>query len=188
MKTKIGPIGALVVLAVAVFEIIGARPTDSIAGTRQSAVNGATVEVLGAYFTPPAGAAQAIVQAIDASEKEVLVQAYGFTHNAIAQALLRAQSRGVSVRVVLDEKSDNTNRYVIGLFDDARLPVRHDGRHAIAHNKVMVIDGQIVITGSFNFTNSAETRNAENFLILKSTELAQTYKAQWESHWAHSRD
>ena len=176
------------VILIAVIEIIGARGTDSIAGTSQSAVKGVTAEVLGVYFTPPAGAAQAIVRAIDESQREVLVQAYGFTHNAIAQALLRAQSRGVHVRVVLDQKSDSTNRYVIGLFDEGRLPVRHDGRHAIAHNKVMVIDEQIVITGSFNFTNSAETRNAENFLILKSAELAQSYKSQWESHWAHSQD
>lgn len=52
-------------------------------------------EVLGVYFTPPAGAAQAIVKTIDASSSEVLVQAYGFTHNAIAQAIIRAHQRGV---------------------------------------------------------------------------------------------
>lgn len=63
-----------------------------------------TAEVLGVYFTPPSGAASAIVQAIDRSEREVLVQAYGFTHNGIAQALLRAQQRGVTVRVLLDKK------------------------------------------------------------------------------------
>ena len=187
MKKKIGPIGALLLLCVAVIEIMGARSTDSIAGTREAPVNPGTAEVLGVYFTPPAGAAQGIVRAIDASQREVLVQAYGFTHNAIAQALLRAQSRGVSVRVLLDEKSSNTNRYVMGLFSDANLSMRLDGRHAIAHNKVMVVDEQIVITGSFNFTNSAETRNAENFLILKSEDLAKTYKTQWELHWAHSR-
>ena len=187
VKRKIGPIGALLILCVALIEIIGARGTYSIAGTREASVNAATAEVLGVYFTPPAGAAQAIVRAIDASQREVLVQAYCFTHNALAQALLRAQSRGVAVRVMLDEKSSNTNRYVMGLLTDGNVPMRLDGRHAIAHNKVMVIDEQIVITGSFNFTNSAETRNAENFLILKSDELARTYKTQWESHWAHAR-
>ncbi len=53
------------------------------------------------------------------------------------------------------------------------------------HNKVMVIDLNKVITGSFNFTNSAATRNAENFLILKSEDLAQQYRLQWKNHWAH---
>ena len=63
--------------------------------------------------------------------------------------------------------------------------MRQDGKHAIAHNKLMVIDESIVITGSFNFTNSAETRNAENFLILKSSPLAVRYKEEWLKHWSH---
>jgi len=143
------------------------------------------VEVLGVYFTPPANAAVAIVKAIDASEREVLVQAYGFTHNAIAQALVRAHERGVKVRVLLDQKSQSSNRYVIGVLTDAQIDLRQDGKHAIAHNKVMVIDQTIVITGSFNFTNSAASRNAENFLVLKSEDLAEQYRLQWQNHWAH---
>mgnify|MGYP000408543041 FL=1 len=67
----------------------------------QANTSAITAEVLGVYFTPPANAAAAIVKAIDASEREVLVQAYGFTHNGIAQALVRAHQRGVSVRVLL---------------------------------------------------------------------------------------
>ena len=149
---------------------------------------GIQAEVLGVYFTPPAGAATAIVQAVDASEREVLVQAYGFTHNAIAQAVVRAHQRGVVVRVLLDEKSSSTNRYVMDMLKQANVALRLDGRHAIAHNKVMVIDASVVITGSFNFTNSAATRNAENFLVLKSNAWAQRYKAEWQSHWAHGRD
>ncbi len=144
-----------------------------------------TVEVLGVYFTPPAHAVAAIIKAIDASEREVLVQAYGFTHNGIAQALVRAHRRGVLVRVLLDKKSTSSNRYVIGVLENAQIDVRQDGKHAIAHNKVMVIDLSKVITGSFNFTNAAATRNAENFLILQSEDLAQQYRLQWKSHWAH---
>jgi phosphatidylserine/phosphatidylglycerophosphate/cardiolipin synthase-like enzyme len=144
-----------------------------------------TVEVLGVYFTPPANAVSAIIKAIDASDREILVQAYGFTHNGIAQALVRAHQRGVLVRVLLDQKSASSNRYVIGVLQEAQVQMRQDGKHAIAHNKVMVIDLSTVITGSFNFTNSAATRNAENFLILKSEDLAQQYRLQWKSHWVH---
>ncbi len=151
----------------------------------QSKTEGMAAEVLGVYFTPPANAAAAIVNAIDASESEVLVQAYGFTHNAIAQALVRAHLRGVKVRVLQDKKSQASNRYVIQVLSDADMVVRQDGKHAIAHNKVMVIDQAVVITGSFNFTNSAETRNAENVLIFKSADLAQQYWLQWQNHWAH---
>jgi phosphatidylserine/phosphatidylglycerophosphate/cardiolipin synthase-like enzyme len=151
----------------------------------QSADQDMAVEVLGVYFTPATNAAGPIVKAIDASEREVLVQAYGFTHNAIAQALVRAHERGVKVRVLLDQKSQSSNRYVIDALADAHIELRQDGKHAIAHNKVMVIDQSIVITGSFNFTNSAASRNAENFLVLKSEDLAAQYRLQWKNHWAH---
>ena len=183
---KLGSIGVVLAVIVTAFQLAGFKDANHSPSVPAPSVSGATAEVLGVYFTPPAGAAQAIVQAVDASRQEVLVQAYGFTHNAIAQSLLRAQGRGVQVRVLLDAKSDKTNRYVIDLFERGQLPMRGDARHAIAHNKVMVIDESVVITGSLNFTNSAETRNAENFLILRSAALAQRYKEEWLRHWAHA--
>jgi phosphatidylserine/phosphatidylglycerophosphate/cardiolipin synthase-like enzyme len=145
-------------------------------------------EVIGLYFTPPADTASAVIDVINRSEKEVLVQAYGFTHNGIAQALVKAQERGVDVRILLDQKSETTNRYVIDLFITHQVRMRFDGNHAIAHNKVMIVDNNIVMTGSFNFTNSAQTRNAENLLVLRSIDLAKSYKSNWLEHWKHSRD
>jgi phosphatidylserine/phosphatidylglycerophosphate/cardiolipin synthase-like enzyme len=147
----------------------------------------AKAEVVGIYFTPPSDVAAAVVEVIEQSQSEVLVQAYGFTHNGIAQALLRAHARGVQVKVLLDAKTDSTNRYVTDLLVAQQIPLRLDAGHAIAHNKVIVVDGELVITGSFNFTNSAQTRNAENLLVLKSTELADSYKTNWQNHWNHSR-
>ena len=144
-------------------------------------------QVQGVYFTPPAGVAQAIIAQLDQSQNEVLVQAYGFTHRPIARALVRAQQRGVVVRVLVDQKSEAQNHEVLALLQDSQVQLRGDGRHAIAHNKLMLIDEQVVITGSFNFTNAAETRNAENLLILRSADLAQVYKQQWLRHWAHSQ-
>ena len=61
-----------------------------------------------------------------------------------------------------------------------------DGKHAIAHNKIIIIDGQTVITGSFNFTNQAEDHNAENLLVIRDHGLAQRYLANWHDHEAHS--
>ena len=147
----------------------------------------AKAEVVGIYFTPPSDVAAAVVEVIDQSQSEVLVQAYGFTHNGIAQALLRAHARGVQVKVLLDAKTVSTNRYVTDLLVAQQISLRLDAGHAIAHNKVIVVDGELVITGSFNFTNSAQTRNAENLLVLKSTELADSYKANLQNHWNHSR-
>ena len=61
-----------------------------------------------------------------------------------------------------------------------------DAKHTIAHNKVMVIDGAVVITGSFNFTKAAEEKNAENLLVIRDRELAGKYVENWKDHAGHS--
>ena len=77
---------------------------------------------------------------------------------------------------------------VISALGDAKKTVLVQADHKIAHNKVMVIDSQTVITGSFNFTKSAETGNAENvLLILHAPELAKRYGDNWKEHLAHSK-
>ena len=68
----------------------------------------------------------------------------------------------------------------------AKIVTLIDGAHAIAHNKVMVIDGETVITGSFNFTTAAEQRNAENLLVIHDRALAARYTENWQAHAAHS--
>lgn len=159
-------------------------PTDAVVIDPQVL---SRAEVVGLYFTPPSDIASAVIQVIASAKREVLVQAYGFTHNGIAQALVSAHQRGVEVKVLLDQKSESTNRLVVELFQSNQISMRFDGSHAIAHNKIMVLDGQVVITGSFNFTQSAQSRNAENLLVLRSEELANSYKQNWLTHWVHSR-
>src|SRR4029453_2611900 len=111
------------------------------------------------------------------AQKHVLVQAYAFTSAPIAKALLDAHKRGVDVQVLLD-KSNVTAQYSSTTFlTNAAIPVSIDSQHAIAHNKIMIIDDATVITGSFNFTKAAEHANAENLLLLKdSPGLAQRYR------------
>jgi phosphatidylserine/phosphatidylglycerophosphate/cardiolipin synthase-like enzyme len=55
-----------------------------------------------------------------------------------------------------------------------------------AHSKIMIIDGEIVITGSFNFTRSAGDKNAQNLLVLGDKILAAKYVENWKVHWEHS--
>jgi phosphatidylserine/phosphatidylglycerophosphate/cardiolipin synthase-like enzyme len=138
------------------------------------------------YFSPNGGATQAIVKGIDNATLEILVQAYSFTSVPIAKALVDARRRGVSVEAILD-KSQRTEKYSGATFlANNRIPVYIDAAHAIAHNKVMIIDKQTVITGSFNFTKAAEEKNAENLLIVKSKELASYYLDNWQTHRQHS--
>ena len=114
------------------------------------------------------------------------MQAYSFTSAPIAQALVAAKNRGVRVEVILD-KSQRTEHYSEADFlAHSGIPVSIDAAHSIAHNKVMVIDDETVITGSFNFTKAAEERNAENLLVLQDKDLAARYKSNWRKHRTHS--
>jgi phosphatidylserine/phosphatidylglycerophosphate/cardiolipin synthase-like enzyme len=98
---------------------------------------------------------EAIVKTLDAAQRTILVQAYSFTSAPIAKARLDAHTRGVQVQVILD-KSQHSEKYSSADFlANQGVPVVIDVNHAIAHNKVIVINGEIVLTGSFNFTKAA---------------------------------
>ena len=114
-------------------------------------------------FSPNGGGAAMIIKAIGEAKKSIKVQAYSFTNADIAKALVDAKKRGVEVRIVLD-KSQETEKYSSAtFFANAGLPVRIDDDFAIAHSKVMILDDEHVITGSFNFTKAAEEKNGEMF-------------------------
>jgi phosphatidylserine/phosphatidylglycerophosphate/cardiolipin synthase-like enzyme len=140
------------------------------------------------YFSPNGNCTQAIVKEIDSAKKEVLVQAYSFTSVTIAQALLNAKKRGVNVRAILDKSQTSTQYSMATFLYNQGIPVYIDSVHAIAHDKIMIIDRKLVITGSFNFTKAAEEKNAENVLIIRSTKLAQLYITNWNKHLAHSQE
>jgi phosphatidylserine/phosphatidylglycerophosphate/cardiolipin synthase-like enzyme len=138
------------------------------------------------YFSPQGGATEAIVKELENAKTSILVQAYSFTSAPIAKALVAAHEGGVKVEILLD-KSHLTAQYTSAPFvAKAGIPVKIDSAHDIAHNKIMIIDGETVITGSFNFTKSAEDKNAENLLVIRDKALAEKYIKNWQEHAAHS--
>jgi phosphatidylserine/phosphatidylglycerophosphate/cardiolipin synthase-like enzyme len=144
---------------------------------------------LGKSISPPhGGCTEAIIRELNQAKGTVLVQAYTFTSAPIAKALLNAHKRGVKVEVILD-KSQRTDKYSSATFFlNQGIPVRIDDKHAIAHNKVMIIDGETVITGSFNFTKLAEENNAENLLAIHDRKLAERYTKNCKKHAEHSEN
>ena len=133
-------------------------------------------------FTPGADCTGVIVRELAGAKRTILVQAYSFTSASIAKALVDAKKRGVDVQVILD-KSQRSERYTIATFlANADVPTFIDECCAIAHNKVIVIDVEIVITGSFNFTKAAQERNAENLLVIRDRALALRYAENWRRH------
>jgi phosphatidylserine/phosphatidylglycerophosphate/cardiolipin synthase-like enzyme len=104
----------------------------------------------------------------------------------IAKALVDVYKRGVHIETILD-KSQRRQKYSAADFTaHMGIPTFIDAVHAIAHNKVIIIDREVVITGSFNFTRAAEEKNAENLLIIRSKELANVYLENWDNHKRHS--
>ena len=138
------------------------------------------------YFSPNGGCTDALVATIGQARRYVLVQAYSFTSMPLAQALKRAHDRGVDVRVILDKSQEHERYSDLAYLVRAGVPVQIDHAHPIAHNKVILIDGEIVCTGSFNLTKYAEEQNAENLLILRDPGLARIYEENWSRHAQHS--
>ena len=131
-------------------------------------------------FTPGQNCETKIVDQISQAHHQILVQAYSFTSVPILSALVAAKERGVNVRVILDKSQYREDRYSSSTFlDHHAISVWIDARPAIAHNKVMVIDDKVVITGSFNFTKAAQFKNAENLLIIIDSILAKQYSENW---------
>ncbi|MFA5794959.1 MAG: phospholipase D family protein [Candidatus Brocadiia bacterium] len=139
------------------------------------------------YFSPNGGCTKAIVDEIKSAQKTIRVQAYSFTSDPIAQALINAYKRGVDVEIVLD-RSQRSERYSkVSDVAKAGIPTFIDTKHAIAHNKIMILDSKVIITGSFNFTKGAEEKNAENLLIIKNrADLVREYEENYLKHRAHA--
>lgn len=158
---------------------------DLNAPTGTVSLNAATATVA---FSPHGQGEQLIVNSIGHASHQILVQAYGFSNKAILKALVDAKTRGVDVQVILD-KSNDKGRYSGATFmTNAHIPVWIDYTVSIAHNKVMVLDGTSVITGSYNFTEAAQNLNAENVLFLEHVpELASIYAKDWQWRLGKSR-
>ena len=138
-------------------------------------------------FSPKGGAKAAIVSEIDRAQKSIRAGAYKFESREIAEALVRAKERGLDVAVVMDTRNSKYKKSLRDELASRGVSVFVDGKHAIFHNKVMVIDDRVVLTGSFNYKDDAENDNAENMLRLESAELARRYAADWEKHRAHAK-
>lgn len=138
-------------------------------------------------FTPPSGCANLIAEQINHAKDSIYLHAYGLTSDIIIDELAGAQKRGVKVRAVLDSSNFSERRNIAARLKKAGIEVTLDKVPGIAHNKIMIIDAKQVITGSFNFTKSADTRNAENVLMIEDKDLASSYLTNWQKRNEHGK-
>jgi phosphatidylserine/phosphatidylglycerophosphate/cardiolipin synthase-like enzyme len=135
-------------------------------------------------FTPGDDIAKLIVRHLDGARESVRMQAYLFTHKGIARALVAARKRGVAVDIVADAKQHEAGGLpVLKDLERAGARIWMNDRMAASHNKVIVIDDLTVITGSYNFTHAAQSKNAENVVVLSgNAALAGRFVANFERH------
>jgi len=130
-------------------------------------------------FTPPSGCSEVIEGEISKAISSIYVQAYGMTSPTIVDALIKAHERGVKVRILLDKSNLKDKWSKRSVLVDSGVDVGIDEVSGIAHNKVMIIDEETVITGSYNFTRAAENRNTENVIIINDKLVANEYLQNW---------
>ena len=143
--------------------------------------------VTGSVYFPPRGEeTEAIVRELNKAQSSILVQSFSFFPPPVAKALVSAQERGVNVQILLD-KSPLTEQYTgAHIFAKGGISIKIDSAHAIAQNKVMIIDGETVITGIPNFTKAAEDKIAENLMVIKDKAFAEKFTKNWQEHEKHS--
>lgn len=132
---------------------------------------------LGAWFSPRGGGTAEAVRQTGLATGTILVEAYVLSSTTIAGALATAHRRGVHVEAVIDRSS--TRWEAVQSLAMAGATVWVDTCHAIMHDKVFIIDGRVIVTGSFNFSVAAENRNAENLLVIRNAALASCYQVEW---------
>lgn len=143
-----------------------------------------TIEV---YFSPKGGCTEAVVREIGKARFSIHIQAYSFTSAPILDALTLAEHRGVKVVAAVDGGQFESTSTIADDLARTGVEVRYDTKHAIAHNKIMLIDGETILTGSFNFTAAAEKSNAENLLVIRdNSKLYTKYEENFENHFSHS--
>lgn len=175
--------GSVAALCAVLFSLSGCSAAPSAPSPAAAASVSFGIEVA---FSPEAGAETLVLRVIASAQHTLRLAGYSFTSPNVVKALMEAQRRGVDVRVVLDDRGNHgkANVAAINLLLGAGIQVRSISRYAIHHDKYIVIDGQTVQTGSFNYTQAAARANSENVLVLwNSPTLAAQYLQHWTSRW-----
>ncbi|HRK30806.1 MAG TPA: phospholipase D family protein [Tepidisphaeraceae bacterium] len=132
------------------------------------------------WFSPDGGCAETIIEAIRGADRSLDIAIYHLTHPDIAKAIADAHRRRVSVRVIMDKAQSQASYSAATYLNNSRVPV-FIWQKGLMHHKFVIVDGEHVFTGSFNFTKAAESSNAENLVLIKDTRaITRGYLAQFE--------
>ncbi len=132
------------------------------------------------YFSTHDQVASRVIATLGLAKRSIHFMAFSFTHTGISRAMLSRAANGVEVLGVFEKTQAASNYSEYTTLRNARLPVYLDGNPRNMHHKVIIIDDEIVITGSFNFSDSADKSNDENLLIIYDREVAEMFEAEFQ--------
>jgi phosphatidylserine/phosphatidylglycerophosphate/cardiolipin synthase-like enzyme len=141
------------------------------------------------FFSPDDGVLSQLATVLSSAEESILFLAFSFTSNDLGDIVREKDQSAVSVLGVMDEEQIASNQGTeFDPFRQAGLNIRVDGIEGQMHHKVFIIDESIVVLGSYNFSQSAETRNDENLLIIYNEAIAQQFMLEFERIWEVAHD
>lgn len=136
------------------------------------------------FFSPNGGATKEIAMQIDKAKNHIDIAIYSLTSEPIAEAIIRAKERQIKIRILMDKQQVGGRNSKYQYFLDNEIDVIRDIHTGLMHNKIAVIDGKILFTGSFNWTRSAEVRNEENLLeFIDEAEIIEIYQERLNYLW-----
>lgn len=138
------------------------------------------------FFTPTSSILVEISNSIDNSRKQIRVAASKLSNKDLIRQLNLALSRGIPVQIIVDDDSTKDTKTQLALLAKQGACIYQDGSHKTFHNKYIIIDDSLVITGSYNYTRDSEENNAENVVFMYSTQAVKAYLTDWISHLKHS--
>ena len=127
-----------------------------------------------------------LISLMGGARERIYVAVYSFTSDRLAEALIGARNRGVDVRVVMERERSNEQGSEYPRLLGAGVEVRLDASPGLMHHKFMVIDGEIVVTGSYNWSAAAEERNDENLVVIRDRDVAGAFEREFERLWSQS--
>jgi phosphatidylserine/phosphatidylglycerophosphate/cardiolipin synthase-like enzyme len=132
-------------------------------------------------FSPKGNCQDLINYRIDVAEKQILIAAYSFTNFSILEHLVKAKNRGVKIYVILYKSKQNYKAYYF--LKNNQIPVKLRRYLGLMHNKFIVFDNNIIETGSYNYTYSANNKNDENMIFIRSRIVNRKYTEYFWYLW-----
>jgi phosphatidylserine/phosphatidylglycerophosphate/cardiolipin synthase-like enzyme len=157
----------------------------SAMGSQWAILDGAPIQVI---FSAEDNAVANLIALVADAQSSIRFLAFSFTDYPLAQAMIDRAKAGVDVAGVFETFGSNSDRSELKTFWCAGVPVRQDGNGSFLHHKVIVIDSSIVVTGSLNFSSSADEDNEENVVILDNPEIAALYLQEFDKLWNQANE